>query len=154
MWESQEGNNEAIEDIGGKLGVTALFLQPLLLGTTSLYYGGFGIQATAIFVCIGLLASVPWFINAVRTTWRPPATIGCNGHLEWLFTKDIRKSAFGIFYWITMLGAWWLLPHEGPMYSLMAAASVLITIRFYPGEWGSLWCFLANLLPLTRIVVG
>ena len=153
MWEGLNTDDAKKSDLGGKLGITALFLQPLILGISCLYFGGFGLLITLLFVTVGLLISVPLYLKMMRKEWNLPATVGYNGHLSWLFTADIRGTLFGVFYWITMLGAWLLLKplKEGIFYAGIAAVSVLITLKLYPNEWGSLWCFLANLLPVTRL---
>lgn len=156
MWEGITAEEPEKGTLGGKLGTTALFLQPLILGTACLYFGGFGLLATGLFAVLGLLVSAPLYRKMMQKEWRPPATVGRNGHLEWLFTADIRGTAFGVFYWITMLGAWFLLTprSEGAFYAIIAAVSVFLTIQFYPGEWGSMWCFLANLLPVSAVFFG
>ena len=155
MWEFQATRQAAVGAQGARLGITALFLQPLLLGSAALYLRG-GMVAASLFGTIGLAIAAPLYLRMMQKSWIPPATVGCNAHLEWQFTKDMRGTAFGIFYWIVMLGAWAiLLPSwEGLLYGGLAAGSVLLTIGLYPGEWGSFWCFLANGLPILRLLIG
>ncbi len=154
MWEGLAEQNDKKGDLGGKLGITALFLQPLILGISCLHFGGFGRLGVTLFAVLGLLVSVPLYRKMMQKEWHQPATVGCNHHLEWLFTNDIRGTAFGVFYWVTMLGAWLFLKpfHEGLFYAGIATASVLVTLKLYPNEWGSMWCFLANLLPFLRLI--
>jgi hypothetical protein len=90
MWEGK-GN------LGARMGITALFLQPLLLGASCLYYGGYGLNATLGFALFGILVSVSLYLNMMRKEWDPPATVGSNGHLSWLFTRDIKNTTFGVF---------------------------------------------------------
>jgi hypothetical protein len=53
-----------------------------------------------------------------------------------------------------MLGAWFLLPVNGPFYAIIAFITAILTIAIYPGEWGSLWCFMANLLPVLQLILN
>jgi hypothetical protein len=156
MWEFQETRDLSVANQGAHLGITALFLQPLLLGTATIYLRTGSWIATAAFVATGIAVAAPLYWKMIQKSWIPPATVGCNGHLEWHFTEEIQGSAFGIFYWIVMLGAWVFLrpAWEGLLYGGLAIGSVLTTIALYPGEWGSLWCFLANGLPLLRLLIG
>jgi hypothetical protein len=138
--------------IGGRLGLLALFLQPLLLSS------GIAIARKAAPWVHGLIVIV-WGILAIPTlsrllpqTW--PAHEGRCGHLQWSFLEPMLSSPFAPAYWGVMLGGWLFMKPfaEGLHYAVMAVATLGITWQFFPGEWGSLWCFLANMLPLGRIL--
>lgn len=149
MWEG--------DPLGGHLGILALFLQPLALGLGVVWT--FGLSWIWTLVAGGLFAGM-WAIFGVPTLrsmlskaeW--PAKPGCGGHLQWSFLGPMLASPFGPFYWIVMLGGWLLFRpfQEGLEYSMGAITTLLITWFFFPGEWGSLWCFVANALPLGRMV--
>jgi hypothetical protein len=137
--------------IGGHLGVLALFLQPLALGVGLGWLHGSYAAMLGFVVLWGILALPTLIPMLQRTEW--PAEPGCHGHLQWSFLEPMLSSPFAILYWVTMLGGWLFLKGgEGPGYVAMAIITLAITRAFFPGEWGSLWCFLANALPLGRIL--
>ncbi len=137
--------------LGGHLGILALFLQPLALGVGICWiYGAVGYMLG--FMAIWGLLAFPTLIPMLQQShW--PAEPGCNGHLQWSFLGPMLASPFAILYWATMLGGWFFFKGgEGSGYVAMALFTLAITRAFFPGEWGSLWCFLANALPLGRIL--
>jgi hypothetical protein len=167
MWESIEIPMEQVEDRvrkvetatrGARAGMTSLFVQPLVLGLVSLVWGR--AKATPLrilgFVSAWACLALPTFFEVWERKWVAPALPGSRGHLEWAFLPPIRNGLFPWLYWPVMLFAWLLLVPlwEGAFYSFMSVLTLILTVFFYPGEWGSLWCFLANALPLARCVIG
>ncbi len=144
MWEGRPD--------GGRVGVTALFLQPLALGLGILWIRGASIAVLGGWVAIWAALGLPTLLPMLQQAW--PAKPGCHGHLQWSFLEPMLASPFAVLYWAVMLGGWLLLKpvREGTGYAAMAAGTLAITWFFFPGEWGSLWCFLANALPLARLL--
>jgi hypothetical protein len=149
MWEGIDAQDPATTSQGGRLGLLALLLQPLALGLGIAYiYGAKYMLGFATVWVIAALPTLPLF----RREW--PMKAGPCGHLQWSFLEPLLASSFAPLYWATMLGGWLLLKpwEEGLWYSAIAVGTLGITWRFFPGEWGSLWCFLANALPLGRLL--
>lgn len=150
MWEAWESKQKS--SIGSQLGLIALFLQPLVLGLgiawtrNAPYWVFFG------FVFIWAVLAFPTLLPLLHQTW--PIQPGCKGHLQWSFLDPMLQSPFAILYWAVMLGGWLLLKPlaEGINYSIIALVTLFVTWFFFPGEWGSLWCFLANALPIGRLL--
>jgi hypothetical protein len=155
MWEFMETGERADATLGARMGITALFLQPLVLGGATAFIAA-GPSIAAVFLLAGIILAAPLYYRMMRKSWLPPATVGCNSHLQWAFLKDMYMQPYSIFYWIVMLGSWIFLQPlwEGLVYGGIAVLSVLITLIFYPGEWGSFWCFLANALPILRLMLS
>ncbi len=148
MWEGLDTSEETWATQGGRLGLLALFLQPLALGV-----GILGVtQKTLLFVGIWAMFALPTLLPLLRRTW--PVHAGPCGHLQWSFLEPMLASSFAPFYWVVMLGAWLFMKplEEGIRYALIAVGTLVITWKFFPGEWGSMWCFLANALPLGRLL--
>ncbi len=134
---------------GARLGILSLLLQPLVLGCTVLVYRGFPTYA--------LLFAFVWILAAWRSFHvllaPAAATPGPHGHLEWNFLPAVSTPEFMGLYWPVLLGAWYFLPaKEAWLYGVGAAGSVGISKLLYPREWGTLWCWWANLLPVVRLV--
>ena len=144
MWEGRV--------IGGRLGVTALFLQPLALVLGILWLRNASLVWMGAWIAIWAAVGLPTLLPMLRKTW--PATPGCKGHLQWSFLDPMLASPFAVLYWAVMLGGWLFLKpvQEGVGYAALAGGTLAITWFFFPGEWGSLWCFLANALPLARLL--
>ncbi len=152
MWEGVNTDSQSKMTLGSQLGLIALYLQPLVLGV--------GIAWTRNWKTEGILFGGLWSILALGTL---PSLLskkwiiksGTCGHLQWSFLEPMLRSSFAPFYWIVMLGGWLLFKpfSEGLRYTLLAIGTLVVTWLFYPGEWGSLWCFLANALPLGRLLV-
>lgn len=144
MWEQNP--------LGGHLGLIALFVQPLFLALGIVWARGFPLWSALTVLIVWVLFGLPTLYRLLQhTEW--PAEPGCGGHLRWSFLDPMLASPFAPIYWITMLGGWLLFKpfHEGLEYTLTAVGTLLITQMFFPGEWGSLWCFLANALPIGRL---
>lgn len=138
---------------GGHLGLLALFLQPLALGLGIVWARGFPWWSAVLVILVWSVFGIPTLSKLLsKTEW--PAEPGCGGHLRWSFLGPMLASPFAPVYWATMLGGWLLFRpfQEGLEYSLTAVGTLLVTQAFFPGEWGSLWCFLANALPLGRLM--
>lgn len=151
MWDGWEKEDMPASSLGAHIGILSLLLQPLVLGASVLWIRGFPSWTLVVFGLIWFAAAFP-LRSLLRREWRVQP--GCGGHLRWPFLKPFLESAFAYLYWPVMLGAWLLFKpfSEGFQYSLMAVGTFLVTWRFFPGEWGTLWCFVANLLPLGRIL--
>ena len=149
MWRGLQDSGEAKK--GARVGILSLLLQPLVLGGVLLVYLGFP-------TFLPLFALV-WFFCSLRSlkTLQDPAvaTPGPNGHLVWNFLPDMSTPEFLGLYWPLVLGAWFFLPtSEAWMYGIGALVSVGVSKIVFPVEWGTLWCWWANLLPLQRILMG
>ncbi len=146
MWQGLQDTKKAIR--GARVGIVSLLLQPLILGSTVLVYTGFPTVALA-FVFVWLLCS--W--RSWRTFQTPElATPGPNGHLQWNFLSALNTPEFVGLYWPVLLGSWYFFPSkEVWMYGIGAAGTVGLSKILYPQEWGTLWCWWANLLPLLRL---
>lgn len=151
MWDGWDKDDTVASSRGAHIGILSLMLQPLVLGLGSLWVHGACVWALGLFGAVWLLAAVP-LVPLLRQTWKPQP--GCGGHLRWPFLKPFLESAFAWLYWPVMFGAWLLFKpfSEGVQYSLMAVGTFAVTWWLFPGEWGTLWCFVANLLPLGRIL--
>ncbi len=136
---------------GGKVGILALFLQPLALGLGIAWIRGW-MWGAVVFAGIWATLGIPTLRRLIKEDW--PISVGKCGHLQWSFLAPMLESAFAPIYWATMLGAWLLLEpfEEGAHYAFMALLTLGITWKVFPGEWGSLWCWIANALPLGRIL--
>lgn len=149
MWDQLETGQEGA---GGQLGLLALFLQPLLLGLGIWWTSGADWRLAAAFVAVWGICALPTLLPLLRQRW--PVAAGSCGHLQWSFLQPMLSSPFAALYWPIMLAGWLLLRpfSEGAGYALTAVGTLGITWWWYPGEWGTLWCFLANALPLGRIL--
>ncbi len=148
MWRGLDDSSQAT--LGARMGIVSLLLQPLVLGCVVLIYLGFP--------TVALMFAFIWFLCSWRSlqVLKNPTTAipGPNGHLEWKFLPDMSTPEFLGLYWPILLGAWYFLPSkEAWMYGVGAAASVGISKILYPQEWGTLWCWWANLLPLSRLLI-
>ncbi len=148
MWQGLQDPAKATW--GARLGILSLLLQPLVLGCMVLVYHGFPTVAL-VFACV-------WCVAAWRSfqTLRAPAaaTPGPHGHLEWNFLSAMSTPEFLGLYWPVLLGTWYFLPaKEAWLYGIGAAGSVGISKFLYPREWGTLWCWWANLLPVVRLIM-
>jgi hypothetical protein len=150
LWVAIESGKET--GIGGRVGLIALFLQPLMLGLGIGIARGLPIGALIGFFAVWAFVGLPVLLPLLKQVW--PSTPGSCGHLQWSFLKPMLDSSFAPLYWIVMLGGWLFMKplSEGIWYSSIALGTLGITAKFFPGEWGSLWCFLANFLPLGRIL--
>ena len=149
MWQTVETGTPGS---GGQLGVLALFLQPLVLGL-----GIWWARKGATWIGVGFLAlwsilALPTLLPLLQKEW--PAAVGTCGHLQWSFLEPMLASPFAPLYWSVMLFGWLFLKPvwEGVWYSGIAIVTLVVTRFMFPGEWGSLWCFLANVLPLGRLI--
>ncbi len=152
MWEGVNTNSESKMTLGSQIGLLALFLQPLALGLGVAWIRNW---VTEGFMFGGLwsILAIPTLVFLLSRNWKiQPGTCG---HLQWSFLEPMLRSSFAPFYWAVMLGGWLLFKpfSEGLRYSLLAIGTLIVTWLFYPGEWGSLWCFLANVLPLGRLLL-
>lgn len=152
MWEGYNTGNISKSNFGGNLGLVALFLQPLALGLSILLLSGYSVVLSIAFVVLWVVLGVPNLLPLLKKKWLSKP--GCNGHLQWEFLEPMLSSSFAPLYWIVMLFGWLLMKpiSEGIHYSILALTTLFITWNIFPGEWGSLWCFIANLLPLGRIL--
>jgi hypothetical protein len=151
LWEGIKDQDLAKTTRGGNLGLIALFLQPLALGVGIAWIRGPS-WSVPLFAAIWGIVALPTLLPLLRRKWTAQA--GPCGHLQWSFLEPMLTSAFAPLYWVVMLGGWLLFKPftEGIWYSAMAVSTLLLTALVFPGEWGSLWCFLANILPLGRIL--
>lgn len=155
MWKesvAEETNREATSNKGGQLGILTLTLQPLAFGLGLLWLYKLSWLLYIAFVGLWSILAIPLLRDTLSRDW--PVTPGCGGHLQWSFLKSLLDSPFAILYWGIMLGGWLFLKpfSTGVSYACMAVATWGITYLFYPGEWGSLWCFIANGLVLGRLL--
>ena len=131
---------------GARTGILSLLLQPLVLG---------GIVLASRFPTFLPLFVLVWLGCSWRSFGlRDPATAtpGPNGHLVWNFLSDM-KTEFFVLYWPILLGAWFFLQSsEAWIYGVGAVVSVGISKVLFPAEWGTLWCWWANLIPLIRLL--
>lgn len=136
---------------GGQLGLLALFLQPLALGLGILWIRGWMWGVIGFAALWGILA-IPTLRSLLSKKW--PISVGNCGHLQWSFLNPMLESSFAPLYWIVMMGGWLFLQpfEEGVHYAFIAIGTLGITWKVFPGEWGSLWCWIANALPLGRIL--
>ncbi len=151
LWEAVEtGHNTGT---GGRLGILALFLQPLALTVgIAISHGNSSITVLSCIIGIWAIFALPTLYRLLSPIW--PVQPGKCGHLQWSFLEPMLRSPFAILYWCVMLGGWLFLRpfQEGLQYSLLAISTLTLTWWYFPGEWGTMWCFLANLLPLGRIL--
>lgn len=147
MWQGLQDHEKAT--LGARVGIVSLILQPLVLGCIVLLYLGIPIVAL-LFVLVWLLCS--W--RSFQSLHNPiPATPGPNGHLQWNFLSAMSTPEFLGLYWPILLGSWYFLPtKEAWIYGIGAAGSVGLSKILYPQEWGTLWCWWANLLPFVRLL--
>lgn len=152
MWKGAVLSNARKSTQGAHLGIVSLLLQPLVLGLSTLWIRGFRAEWLGVFVTVWILTAIPIGRNLLQQSWNPQP--GCGGHLQWPFLKPFLKSPFAVVYWVVMFGAWLLFRpfSEGFQYSVMAIGTWALTWWLFPGEWGTLWCFVANLLPLGRLI--
>jgi hypothetical protein len=132
---------------GARVGILSLLLQPLILG---------GLVITTTFPTLLPLFVLVWVLMSLRSlgSLADPAiaTPGPNGHLVWNFLPGL-KTEFMVLYWPILLGAWFFLPSsEAWLYGIGAVVSVGISKVLFPAEWGTLWCWWANLIPLIRLL--
>ncbi len=151
MWETLD-SKQIYSSLGAHIGLLALFLQPLALGGGIAYVFGTPLLL-AIFVGIWAIFAIPALMPLLQRKWSVQQ--GSCGHLQWSFLEPMLRSSFAPLYWVVMLGGWLFMKpfEEGVHYMILALSSLGITWWFFPGEWGSLWCFLANLLPLGRLLL-
>jgi hypothetical protein len=151
MWQGHASKDIAGSSLGAHIGILSLLLQPLVLGLSVLWIRDVSGWILAAFSAIWLAAAFP-LRSLLHREWLVEP--GCGGHLRWPFLKPFLESAFAWLYWPVMFGAWLLFRPflEGLQYSAMAIGTFLVTWYLFPGEWGTLWCFVANLLPLGRIL--
>jgi hypothetical protein len=152
MWRGYEDSSLQKSTLGSHIGIVSLLLQPLVLGLGVLWSRGVPAWILVLFLGLWCGVAIPVGKRLLSRTWNPLP--GCGGHLRWPFLKPFLESAFAGLYWPVMFGAWLLFRpfSEGLQYSLMAIATFSVTWFFFPGEWGTFWCFVANALPLGRIL--
>lgn len=152
IWKGVNLSNPQISTHGAHLGIISLLLQPLVLGLSTLWIRGISVLLLGAFIFIWIITSIPIGYKLLQQTWNPQP--GCNGHLQWPFLKPFLESPFAVLYWIVMFGAWMLFRpfSEGFQYTIIAITTWLVTWKLFPGEWGTLWCFIANILPLGRLI--
>lgn len=153
MWKGVTEKDERKSTLGAHVGILSLLLQPLVLGLSALWISGFPTSILILFVGLWNIMSFSVARSLLSQSWNPQP--GCGGHLRWPFLQPLLDSIFSWIYWPVMFGAWLLFRpfSEGLHYSLMALGTFGITWWLFPGEWGTLWCFIANLLPLGRILL-
>lgn len=151
MWEGHDSSDARRATLGGNVGLVALFLQPLALGLGIAWIRGWLWGGLGFFAMWGILG-LPTLFGLLQREW--PVHKGNCGHLQWSFLAPMLASQFAPLYWIVILGGWLLFRplSEGIHYSALAFATLMVTQWAFPGEWGTLWCFLANLLPLGRLL--
>jgi hypothetical protein len=149
LWEGVNQQDISKTTLGGRIGLLALFLQPLALSVGIAWVRGWSVPLVGV---VWAILALPTLLPLLRREWTAQA--GKCGHLQWSFLEPMLQSAFAPFYWVVMLGGWLLFQplSEGVWYSTMAVTTLLVTTHFFPGEWGTLWCFIANALPLGRIL--
>lgn len=152
MWQGVDKKSVKFSTLGAHVGIVSLLLQPLVLGLGVLWIRAFPTWILGLFSLLWISVAWPIGRQLLGESWTPQP--GCGGHLRWPFLKPFLESAFAWLYWPVMFGAWLLFRpfSEGFQYSFMALGTFGITWWLFPGEWGTLWCFVANLLPLGRLL--
>jgi hypothetical protein len=145
MWRGLK--EPAVAKRGARVGILSLLLQPLVLG--GIVLASRFPTFLPLFVFVWVLLSWRSFGDLVDPAM---ATPGPNGHLVWNFLPGL-KTEFMVLYWPILLGAWFFLStSEAWVYGIGAIISVGISKVLFPAEWGSLWCWWANLIPLIRLL--
>ena len=95
------------------------------------------------------------FVTQKNNNWL--STTGPHCHLIWWFSKNDTKMPY-----ITRVNAFYIAPlllacalikpfKQGLIYFLLGLISYFLITIFYPGELGSLWCWIANLMGVIAI---
>lgn len=151
MWKGVTEKDKRKSTLGSHIGIISLLLQPLVLGMSIMWIRGFPTLVLSAFFGIWCIMSYSISYSLLTQHWNPQP--GYGGHLQWPFLQPFLNSIFAWLYWCVILGAWLLMQpfSEGLKHSLGALSTYIITKVFFPKEWGTLWCFIANILPILYI---
>ena len=160
MWRDMKGHT-----VSAKLSLVFILLQPLALVAGLYYYSGakykeqweklvlLGIGLISLIK--GLSAAVYAFFIDTENKWL--SVKGPHCHLIWWFFKNFnslpRIITGDIVYFLTLFLALVMVKplNIGLFYSGFAVLTFYLTRTFYPNEYGSLWCWAANLFALLVI---
>jgi hypothetical protein len=153
-----------------KLSLLALQLQPFILVASLYYYSiktksiKYSTVEKGILLSVGLLSLIKAissayyaFITTTKTKWL--SVKGPHCHLMWWFSVNSNKLPFLAHVdklWIFLLLVALLMIRpltQGLFYTLFAVIGCALTYIYYPGEMGSLWCWIANLMGIFAITM-
>jgi hypothetical protein len=135
-----------------------LFLQPLIVATSVLYYQ-VGLLPTYIYkllIFIWILC-LPFFINWMKDGFGKCTTIGTKGNLSWPYansSKPLHQCMQFLYNFIlgisiVSLDTKWY----GFFYIIIATYSYYYIRQNYHHSWGSVWCNFVNILALGALFI-
>lgn len=135
-----------------------LFLQPVILITTVLYFNSGRFPPIIYKIILGIwVALSPLIINWMKDGFNKCTTVGENGHLVWPYTRIksdidhllqiIYTIVFGIV--IGSLNTKWY----GIFYVILASITYNHMTKIYGHSWGSVWCNFINILALVALFI-
>jgi hypothetical protein len=137
-----------------------LFLQPVILITTVLYFNSGRFPPIIYKIILGIwVALSPLIINWMKDGFNKCTTVGENGHLVWPYIKSHIKSnihQLALILYNTVLGVvigtlntkWY-----GIFYVILSVISYKYIIKIYGHSWGSIWCNFINILALGALFI-
>ena len=162
MWSDMKGHS-----FSSKLSLVFVLLQPLSLVAALYYYRPNlykQLWEKAVLLGVGLLsllkasvATYHAFVTDAKGKWL--SVKGPNCHLVWWFNKYANKmpqlAQLDYMYNFLLIMAMLMIKPFGHalFFVFLTFGACLYTNKYYPGENGSLWCWLANIVALTAIAV-
>ncbi len=161
MW-----RNMADHSWASKLSYLTVLLQPVSLAGSLLYFRGklYSSLEKLVLWSICLLFAIKTiggayfaFQTEAKRSWL--STVGPHCHLQWWFMRKSNEMPSFIrpvtHYFLALLfGLSLIKPFSSALvYVLFFATSFGITYKYYGNEYGSLWCWIANLAGLLTLVM-
>jgi hypothetical protein len=142
-----------------KLIPPALWAQPLI-GSAFMYHSG--VQND--YVLSAIVAYTVIFILSIYDKTPIKVDIGPNGHLQWKRENDIgilggtcesSNNILNVFYFLGLFIPFLFIKTSAklPLFAY-GIGTYLYTIKVYPYESNSLWCWMSLILPLIQITFG
>jgi hypothetical protein len=161
---SGPSNGQCLNAFGGRVGLLAFCLQAITLASGGLLYDSkrqWALRWTgwyqAALTVLSVAAAIRFLPVVVRA---PPQQLlshpGQHGHLEWgflhLFRQDRLLDWVYVMCFTTVWGLWHPAWH-GLLFGSVAGVTFLYAKLHAPQEWGSVWCYTANMLGLLQLVL-
>lgn len=163
MWRNMKNHS-----LMSKLSLVSVLLQPLVLCVSLYYFQPFQYKkiwekSVLLFNVVASFikasaATFYAFVKNAKTNWL--SVKGPHCHLVWWFIRNKqllpRIAQADLLYVLMLVFSCALLKpffNQGLFYFLFAGITCLLTLKFYPLENGSLWCWIANLMGIFAIAM-
>jgi hypothetical protein len=133
-----------------------LFLQPIIVITTILYFNSGRLSPTFYKIILGIwFICSPLFINWMKKGFNKCTTVSANGNLEWPFANSSKDQLIQTIYNLALglgigtLNTKWY----GIFYIVLSSLSYNHIREIYGHSWGSIWCNFVNFLALGALFI-